>query len=201
MFDDAAERNGQVPILRKPQPSRLDPVPGVQVNGFLWLGVLCTVFLAVSVLLDGLDASFDMFEIGPGWLSLPVVAAFLAAFGFGTGALVDSIGGGAVVPGIAAGVGFAALAARLTAAAIRMPTDVTDSESALVGSLGRVVTAPAPPRYGEVLLHRPSGPVKVACTAAAPIAAGTEVVVVDAISSTLVEVVPFDADSPPELAR
>jgi hypothetical protein len=171
------------------------------VNGFLWLGVLCTVFLAVSVLLDGFDASFDMFEIGPGWLSLPVVAAFLAAFGFGTGALVGSLGGVAVVPGIAVGVGFAALAARLTTAAIRMPTDVTDTESALVGSLGRVVTAPAPPRYGEVLLHRPSGPVKVACTAAEPIETGTEIVVIDVVSSTLVVVVPFDADGPPELVQ
>jgi membrane-bound ClpP family serine protease len=171
------------------------------VNGFLWLGVLCTVFLAVSVVLDGLDASFDMFEIGPGWFSLPVVAAFLAAFGFGTGALVGSLGGLAVVPGITAGVGFAALAARLTTAAIRMPTDITDTESALVGSLGRVVTAPAPPRYGEVLLHRPSGPVKVACTAAEPIATGTEIVVVDVVSSTLVVVVPFDADGPPELVQ
>ena len=170
-------------------------------NGFLWLGVLCTVFLAVSVLLDGFDASFDMFDIGPGWLSLPVVAAFLAAFGFGTGALVGSLGGIAVVPGIAAGVGFAALAGRLTAAAIRMPTDATDTESALVGSLGHVVTAPVPPRYGEVLLHRPSGPVKVACTATEPIATGTEILVVDVISSTLVVVVPFDTDDPPELVQ
>lgn len=170
-------------------------------NGFLWLGVLCTVFLAVAVLFDGIDASFDMFEIGPGWLSLPVVAAFLAAFGFGTGALVGSLGGVAVVPGIAAGAGFAALAARLTTAAIRMPTDVTDTEAALVGSLGRVVTAPAPSRYGEVLLQRPSGPVKVACTATDPIAVGTEIVVVDVVSSTLVVVVPFDTGYPPELSR
>lgn len=165
-------------------------------NAFLWLGVLCTVFLAIAVLLDGIDASFDMFEIGPGWLSLPVVAAFLAAFGFGAGALVGSLGGVAVVPGVAAGVGFAALAARLASAAVRMPTDATDNEAALVGSLGRVVTAPVPPRYGEVLLHRPSGPVKVACTATEPIAVGTEIVVVDVVSSTLVVVIPFDTAGP-----
>ncbi|MGH9119964.1 MAG: hypothetical protein ACRD0A_19480 [Acidimicrobiales bacterium] len=168
-------------------------------NGFLWLGVLCTVFLAISVLLDGLDVSVDMLDFGPGWLSLPVAAAFLAAFGFGTGALVGSLGGFAVVPGIAAGIGFGALAARLTAAAIKMPTGKTDSESALVGSLGRVVTAPVPPRYGEVLLHRPTGPVKVACTAADAIAVGTEIVVVDVLSSTLVVVMPFDADNPTQI--
>jgi hypothetical protein len=168
-------------------------------NGFLWLGLVCTAFLAVSVVLDGLDASFDMFDIGPGWLSLPVVAAFLAAFGFGTGALVGGLGGLAVVPGVAVGAGFAALAARVTTAAIRMPTGVTDTQSALLGSLGRVVTAPVPPRYGEVLLHRPSGPVKVACTATEPIAIGTEIVVVDVVSSTLVVVVAFDADDPPGL--
>lgn len=161
-------------------------------NAFLWLGVVCVGLLAVAVVVDGLDASIDLADLGPGWLSLPVVAAFLAAFGFGTGALLGPLGALAVVPGVAAGVAFGALAARLTAAAVHMPTGVTDTEAALLGSLGRVVTAPVPSRYGEVLLQRPTGPVKVACTAAAAIAVGTEVVVVDVVSSTLVVVEPFD---------
>ena len=54
-----------------------------------------------------------------------------------------------------------------------------------------------PGRYGEVLLTRPAGPVKVACTADQVIAAGTEVIVVDVRSSTLVAVEPFDPQ--PEL--
>ena len=99
---------------------------------------------------------------------------------------------GTLAAGVAAGVAFGALAGRLTAAATRMPTGVTDTEAALLGSLGRVVTAPVPSRYGEVLLQRPTGPVKVGCTAATAIPVGTEVVVVDVVSSTLVVVEPFD---------
>jgi hypothetical protein len=81
-----------------------------------------------------------------------------------------------------------------------MPTGRTDSELAMLGSLGRVITAPEPGRYGEVLLARPTGPLKVACTAAAPLAVGTEVVVVDVLSSTLVTVDPFDVDGTGRLA-
>jgi hypothetical protein len=84
-----------------------------------------------------------------------------------------------------------------------MRTDVTDTEASLLGSLGRIVTPPAPGRYGEALLDRPAGPVKVACTAAGPLPAGTEVVVVDVVSSTLVAVEAFDTaldagDAPPD---
>ena len=161
-------------------------------NGFLWVGVVCTVILAIAVLLDGLDASLDALDLGPSWLSLPVVAGFLAAFGFGTGALVDPLGPAAALPGIAAGVGVGALVTRLTRAAENMRTDPTDTAADLLGSLGRIVTPPAAGRYGEVLLRRPAGPVKVACIADAPLTSGTEVVVVDVTSSTLVTVEAFD---------
>ena len=161
-------------------------------NGFLWLGIACAALLVVAVAFDGLDDAFDAFELGPSWLSLPVLAAFLGAFGFGTGATYEQFGVLALGPGIVAGVAFAWLAARLTTAALRMPTGVTDTETAMLGSLGRVVTAPEPGRYGEVLLSRPTGPVKVACIASERLAAGIEVVVVDVVSSTLVQVEPFD---------
>lgn len=163
-------------------------------NGFLWLGVACTLLLLVAVLVDGLDF-FDALDIGPGWLSLPAVFAFVAAFGYGTGAFADSLGGAAIVLGIAAGLVFGWGAVRLSRAAIHMPTDATETEAGLLGSLGRVVSAPAEGRYGDVLLHRPTGPVKVACTASTPIPAGTEVVVINVTSSTLVEVAPLDLDS------
>jgi len=45
-------------------------------NGFLWVGVACTVLLAVAVLVDGLDESIDVLDFGPGWLvgiMMPVV--------------------------------------------------------------------------------------------------------------------------------
>jgi hypothetical protein len=82
-----------------------------------------------------------------------------------------------------------------------MVTGVVDTEAALLGSLGRIVTAPAPDRYGEVLLHRPTGPVKVACTASEPLPVGSEVLVVDVVSSTLVVVELFDTGGPPEIPR
>jgi hypothetical protein len=164
-------------------------------NGFLWLGVACTLLLVVAVLVDGLDF-LDALDIGPGWLSLPAVFAFVAAFGYGTGAFVDPLGAAAVIPGALAGLAFGWGAVRLSAAALRMPTDATETEAGLLGSMGRIVTAPAEGRFGEVLLSRPTGPVKVACTAAAPIPAGTEVAVIDVASSTLVEVAPLDLDTP-----
>ena len=162
-------------------------------NGFLWVGVVCVVLLIAAVVFDGLDESFDALDLGPAWLSLPVLAAFLAAFGLAAGAFYDGLGAAAVVPGVAVGVGFGWFAAWLTRAAIGMPTDRTDTEAAMLGSLGRIVTPPAAGRYGEVLLDRPAGPVKVACIAADPLPAGTEVVVIDVTSSTLVTVQAFDA--------
>jgi hypothetical protein len=162
------------------------------VNGFLWLGVACAAFLVIAVVFDGFDDAFDAIDLGPSWLSLPVLAAFLGAFGFGTGAVYGELGVVALAPGVAAGVGFAWLAARLTAAALHMPTGRTDTEADMLGSLGRVVTPPEPGRYGEVLLARPTGPLKVACTAHERLAGGIEVVVIDVISSTLVQVEPFD---------
>ena len=166
-------------------------------NGFLWLGVVCTAVLVVSIVFDGFDDVLDGVDLGPPWLSVSVLLAFLAAFGFGTGAFVGTAGAAAVVPGVAAGIGFGWLAARLTAAAMHMPTGAVDTEEAMLGSLGRIVTSPGPGRYGEALLHRPSGPVKVACTADDPLPAGTEVVVVDVRSSTLVHVDRFDVELPP----
>lgn len=169
-------------------------------NGFLLMGIACTAVLIVAVVFDGLDDAFDALDLGPAWLSLPVIAGFLAAFGFGTGAFLDVLGPAALLPGLAIGVAFAWLAARLTAAVIHMPTGRTDTETAMLGSLGRVVTSPEPDRYGEVLLARPTGPLKVACTASVPLAVGTEVVVVDVLSSTLVTVEPFDAYGTGQLA-
>jgi hypothetical protein len=162
-------------------------------NGFLWVGVACLGLLVAAIVFDGLDETFDALDLGPAWLSLPVLAAFLAAFGLAAGAFYDSLGAVAVAPGVVAGVGFGWLAARLTSAALNMPTDRTETEADLLGSLGRVVTPPAAGRYGEVLLDRPAGPVKVACIAADPLPAGTEVVVIDVTSSTLVTVQAFDA--------
>ncbi len=161
-------------------------------NGFLWLGASSTAVLLLALVLDGLDDAFDALDLGPSWLSLPVIAAFLGAFGFVAGAFVDPLGPVALGAGVATGVAFAYAAVRFSTSIIDMPTDPTEEAADLLASFGRVVTPASPTRYGEVLLDRPTGPVKVACTAAEPLAVGTQVVVVDVTSSTLVTVEAFD---------
>lgn len=161
-------------------------------NGFLWLGAISTVLLVVAIVLDGLDDAFDALEFGPGWLSLPVLAAFLGAFGFVTGATIGAVGPLALIIGAVAGGAFGYGAVRLSEAFIDMPTDPTDAAADLLASFGRIVTPPAVGRYGEVLLDRPAGPVKVACLSDETLSAGTQVIVVDVTSSTLVTVMAFD---------
>src|SRR5690606_18952118 len=107
--------------------------------------------LVISIIFDSFDAFDDVFDavdVGPPWLSMSVLLAFLGAFGFGTGAFVDAIGPAAAVPGVAAGVAFGWLAARLTRAAMHLPTGTVDTEEAMLGSLGRITTPPAPGRTG-----------------------------------------------------
>ncbi|CAN5132722.1 hypothetical protein BH20ACT3_BH20ACT3_01990 [soil metagenome] len=164
-------------------------------NGLLWLGVACTVILILAMVLDGADEAFDALDLGPPWLSLPVLAAFLGAFGFVSGAFIDRLGPVALGLGVAAGVGFGVGAVRFSSSVMDMPTDRTEAAADLLASFGRVVTPASPDRYGEVMLDRPSGPVKVSCTAAEALPMGTEVVVVDVTSSTLVTVEPFDPNA------
>ncbi len=165
-------------------------------NGFLWLGIACTAVLVVAIAIDGLDDAFDALDLGPSWLSLPVLAAFGGAFGFVTGAFRDPIGSPlAAGAGVIAGLGFAAVTIKFSSAFMDMPTDPTERQSDLLGSIGKVIEAPAAGRFGAVLLRRPTGPVKVAAKASAAIAVGTEVVVVDVSSSTLVTVEAFDVDN------
>ncbi len=164
-------------------------------NGFLWLGAACTALLVIAVVLDGFDDAFDALDLGPSWLSLPVLAAFGGAFGFVTGAAIGPLGPPAVALGLVAGLVFGAATVRFSSAFIDMPTDPTEAQADLLGSLGRVIESPQAGRYGAVLITRPTGPIKVACIADGPIAVGTEIVVVDVTSSTLVTVEVFDPES------
>lgn len=162
-------------------------------NAYLWVGVGATVLLLLSIAVDGFDAldSIDALDFldFDGWFSVSVVMAFVAAFGFVAGATVDPFGTGpAVGMGLVAGAAFGAGTAWLTRAAIGMPTGHTDTQADLLGSMGRVVTPIAPDQMGEVLLKRPHGPLKITARSALELPLGTEVVVVDVTSSTLVEV-------------
>lgn len=165
-------------------------------NGFLWLGIISTAVLLLSLVFDGASDAFDLFEVfdvlDGDWLSLPAIAAFFGAFGFVTGALIDPLGPVALGAGAAAGAAFAFGAIRLSRGFQDMKTDPTETEAGLLASLGRIVVAPAPGRYGEALLTRPTGLVKVSCIADDELPAGTPIVVVDVRSSTLVVVEPFD---------
>lgn len=166
-------------------------------NLFLWLGVASTGLLIVSLVFDASDGFLDVldgFEVGGDWLSLPVLAAFFGAFGFGAGAFSGSIGLLAIVPGLVIGLAFAVVAARLIRFVDGGAPDAPENEASLLGSMGRIVTVTGPGSYGEVLLQRANGPTKVACRADQVIALGTEVVVVDVASSTLVTVIPFPTE-------
>ena len=182
------------------RPERPVASVGRNMNAFLWLGVASTVVLIASLVIDGTDGIFDAlesFDVGGDWLSLPVLAAFFGAFGFGAGAFYDQLGLVAVLPGLAIGLVFAILAARLVRIVDGGPQDAPENEASLLGSIGRIVTVPTPTQLGEVLLKRANGPTKVACRASTSLPLGTEVVVVDVSSSTLVTVAPFPQEQNP----
>src|SRR5690606_18458123 len=109
----------------------------MNMNGFLWLGVASTAVLLAAIFFDGLDDALDALDLGAPWLSLPVVAAFVAAFGFGTGAAIDPLGVLALPIGVAAGVLFGFGALRLSSAVMHMPTDPTEAQADLLASFGR----------------------------------------------------------------
>lgn len=157
---------------------------------FLVIGGIGIVLLAVSLLLgdvlgsDGVD--------GP--LSLPSMAGFVGAFGFGAAAASALTGTGtlAVFVGLVAGLAIAVPAALGTMAlsrfAARMRTDATPTRADLVGRLGVVVTPIATNGYGEVRVSLGGQPVKLNARADRPIALGARVFVVEATSETSVVV-------------
>jgi membrane protein implicated in regulation of membrane protease activity len=169
-------------------------------NAFLWLGVASTLVLIASLVIDGTDGIFDMLdgmEIGGDWLSLPVLAAFFGAFGFGAGAFYGSTGLlVALAVGVVIGGAFAFATTRLVRYVEGGPEHAPESEASLLGAMGRIVTVTGPTTYGEVLLARANGPTKLACRANEVLPLGTEVVVVDVTSSTLVTVAPFPQEIP-----
>ena len=153
-------------------------------NAYLWIGIVATGLLLITAVIDGLD--HDGLP-GPDWLSLAVLGAFVGGFGFVAGAAYPAMGHLAILPGLAGGAAFGYLGARLTRAAKGMNTGAADSDAGLLGSMGRVVT-PVDESGGEVLLQRPHGPMKVSARAHTELPNGTQVVVIDVRSSTLVVV-------------
>lgn len=162
---------------------------------FLLIGAVGIALLVISLVLGDLVPGHDIpgHDVG-GPFSLPSVAGFVGAFGFGGAAASALTGGGAisVVAALVAGVGVAVPAAwgtvALARAVARMRTDATPSRADLVGRIGVVVT-PIPERgYGEIRISLGGQPVKLNARADRPISLGAHVFVVEAPSDTSVVV-------------
>lgn len=161
------------------------------------LGVgLLLLGLVVGELFEGLlEGFFDALDLdGGGFLSLPVVGAFIAAFGIGglvVGAATDDSAALSLAGAGVGGLVVGALAVRLTRAFLDMPTDATPASSDFMGQIGRVVTPIAGGR-GEVMLRLGGSPQKLAALAepGVEIGRGDEVVVIEVVSASAVRVIP-----------
>jgi membrane protein implicated in regulation of membrane protease activity len=167
------------------------------VNTYFVVAFAAVAVLAVSLVLDDVfDGLADAIG-GPDWLTLPVVAALVAGFGFAAGLVdesLDDAGALALVGGAAGGVVSAWAAARLVRAAVNMPTDPPVRHGDLQGRPGRVVTPIAAGKPGEVLVELAGMQHKLAATAVESIPLGAAVVVVEVTSPTSVVVATLDLE-------
>jgi membrane protein implicated in regulation of membrane protease activity len=159
---------------------------------FLLIGGVGLAMLAAAMFLG------DVLPFGgpdvDGPFSMPSIAGFVGALGFG-GAIAASVTGGglvALIVGLVAGVAVAIPAAIGTVAlarvAGRMRTDATPTRTDLVGRLGVIVTPIPAQGYGEVRISIGGQPVKLNARADRPVALGAKVFVIEAPSDTSVVV-------------
>jgi membrane protein implicated in regulation of membrane protease activity len=159
------------------------------VTFLLVLGAIGLAGLAFGFVAGDLDV-----DLGPDWLSLPVLAALVGAFGF-VGAAAVSLGAPlalAVPVAAVAGVAVAAATYRLARGLMHMPTDASLRGSDLVGRPGRIVTALTPDRSGEVLVSQAGQQLKLSARGDETLVVGTAIVVVESLSPTLVRVESHD---------
>ena len=163
-------------------------------TAFVIIGALGLAIVVISLLFgDILDGVFEFanFDVADGWLSTPVLGAFLAAFGFAGALLLRGMELsvlGATAGGLVAGGALGGVTLTLVRALMNMPTDPTPRTSDLVGKLATVVTRIPEDGLGEVALTASGQRMKLSARADAPIANGTTVVVVDVTSPTSVVV-------------
>jgi membrane protein implicated in regulation of membrane protease activity len=164
------------------------------VTAFVIIGALGVTLVVVSLLFgDFLDGMFESasFDVADGWLSTPVLGAFLAAFGFAGALLLRGLELsilGASAGGLLAGVLLGGVTLTLVRALMNMPTDPTPKTGDLVGQLATVVTRIPDGGLGEIALTASGQRMKLSARSDAPIASGTTVVVVDVSSPTSVVV-------------
>ena len=175
---------------------------------FLVVGAVAIGLLALSLLVGEFFSLHAHVDVADGWISLPVVAGFVGALGFGAAIaaeLVPGDGAADVVVGLAVGVAAAVptawFAGRLVRAAQNMRTDATPSRAHLIGALGVVVSPVPADGYGEVRLSVGGAPMKFNARSATPLKTGTRVFVIDVPTETSVvveEAASFLPSTPPE---
>lgn len=159
---------------------------------FLLIGGIGVAMLAVSLFLGDVVHLGHPEAAGP--FSLPSIAGFVGAFGFGGTIAAALTGGGtlsvlvALVSGIAVAIPAAWGTMALARVAERMRTDATPTRSDLVGRIGVVVTPIPAAGYGEIRVSIGGQPVKLNAQAETPVPLGARVFVVEAPSDTSVVV-------------
>lgn len=153
---------------------------------------LITAALGFGLLLLGLvvDDFLEFMDGDGGVLSAPVIGAFLGAFGIG-GWAVANITGNVWLGLIAAGgAGFVLgwVALRLSLSLIDMHTDATPTSNDYLGQIGRVVTPISGISSGEILIRMGGSPVKLIARADTDLALGTQVIVIEVLSTNAVRV-------------
>lgn len=157
---------------------------------FIVVGVIGVVLLVVSILFDDL---FDAVVPDVGWVSGPIIGAFMAAFGL-FGWAVDSNWqvslAVAALAGVGGGLALGYFTYKFGMALWNMPTDATPTANDTVGTEARVVTAIDDGAMGEIVLELAGQPVKFNATADAAVERGSRVVVIAVESPTRVHVEP-----------
>ena len=152
---------------------------------FLIIGAVGVLIAAVAVL------GGDLFDLGDGFVNTEVIAALIGGFGFGAAAANEIVGDKAglatvLLLGLAIG-GLIAYLAWLASSRLRnMPTDATPNRDHLAGNLGVVVTPVPAEGFGEVLVRIGGQPMKLSARASRPLAFGSKIIVLEALSDTSV---------------
>jgi hypothetical protein len=160
---------------------------------FLILGAVGLGLLVMSLLIGEVFGDLFGFD-GGGFLSLPAIGAFLAAFGFGSALILYSTSADAGISalgGLGSGVVIGGIAGVFTRSLMNMPTDESVRSSDMVGITGTVVTRIPDDGLGEVSVSYLGQLMKLSARSSAAVSAGKQVTVTAVISPSAVVVEPI----------